>query len=209
MPSPRSRDLLFDNLVRIDDKGMPMAPTIRQLIDKDVRELYVRDSSEKKDRYIKECIVIYYLGDPRSPANQAGLSQSEALSLAIEQAGLPKDWFPDALVLKLIKRYHSQAITEAGRTVLNLMQAIHNSDILLTKINGVLSAQTHKELSIEEIPNTMQLIDVVKKQAGDIPNTLQKLKEAFENYLNERETEKGRGGVVVTQSMDAEMADEY
>ena len=36
--------LIIDNLLLIDENGMPEAPTIRQLIDKDVRELYTEIS---------------------------------------------------------------------------------------------------------------------------------------------------------------------
>ena len=100
--------LIIDNLLLIDENGMPEAPTIRQLIDKDVRELYTRDKSKDKSGYVKDCIVIYYLGDPKSPAKQSGLSDAEALKMAIEQAGLPANYIPSALVLKIIKRYYAQ-----------------------------------------------------------------------------------------------------
>ena len=53
--------LLIDTLIIIDDNGMPKAPTIRQLIDRDIRELYTRDKTSDKKNYIAECIVIYYL----------------------------------------------------------------------------------------------------------------------------------------------------
>ena len=68
--------LLIDNLIEIDDSGMPKPPTTRNLLDRDVRELYRRDDSKDKHRYIAECMVIYYLGDPKSPARQSGLSLS-------------------------------------------------------------------------------------------------------------------------------------
>ena len=94
--------LLIDNLIEIDDSGMPKAPNTRNLIDRDVRELYRRDTSKNKQKYIAECIVIYYLGDPKSPAKQSGLSDPEALKMAIEQAGLEIDYIPVVLVLRLI-----------------------------------------------------------------------------------------------------------
>ena len=81
----------IDYLITIDNTGMPVPPNTRQLIDRDVRELYRRDKDKDKQGYIKECIVIYYLGDPKSPAKQAGLSDAEALKMAIEQADLPKE----------------------------------------------------------------------------------------------------------------------
>ena len=70
----------------IDDNGMPKAPDVRQLMDKDIRTLYQQDKSKDKSQYIKDCIVIYYMGDPKSPAKQSGLSDGEALKMAIEQA---------------------------------------------------------------------------------------------------------------------------
>lgn len=204
-----NKSLIIDKMIVIDDKGMPVAPTVRQLIDKDVRLLYTRDKSKNKEEYVKECIVVYYLGDPKSPANQAGLTQPEALKMAIEQAGLPKDYIPDVLVLRLIKRYYEQNITEAGKTVENIIQAIHNSNLIIGKINTLLNEKIHGELTLEELPNYINMVDAVKKQAGEMPNVLSKLKDALDNYMNERETEVGRGGVQVTASMDAELADNF
>ena len=117
--------LLIDSLIVIDDNGMPKPPTTRQLIDRDIRELYTRDKTPDKKNYIAECIVIYYLGDPKSPARQAGLSDPEALKMAIEQAGLDKKYIPDKLVIRLISRYYDENITEAGKVVENILKIIH------------------------------------------------------------------------------------
>ena len=99
------KTVTIDSMLVVDDTGMPVPPTIRQLLDRDIRTLYTRDKSKDKKQYIAECIVIYQLGDPKSPARQSGLSEREALKYAIEQAGLNSDYIPDQLVLKLIKRY--------------------------------------------------------------------------------------------------------
>ena len=112
-------------LITIDDNGMPVPPNTAQLLDREIRELYGRDKTKNKERYIQEAIVIYYLGDPKSPAKQAGLSDAESLKMAIEQANLPKDYIPDALVIRLIKRYYDENIGEAGRTVENILKGIH------------------------------------------------------------------------------------
>ena len=50
----------------------------------------------------------------------------------------------------------------------------------------------------------MQMVDLVKKTAGDIPSTIKKLEEAKQNLMYEKETELSRGGVTVLSSMDAE-----
>ena len=196
--------LTIDTLITIDDNGMPVPPTTRQLIDKDVRELYRRDKSKDKSGYIKDCIVIYYLGDPKSPARQSGLSDAEALRMAIEQADLGKDYIPDALVLRLIKRYYEENITEAGRVVENFLKGLHNINLSIDLINSHLNEKLHKDITIEESAVILQLIDNVNKKASELPNLIKKLEEAKENLMYEKETEVARGGNIVLSSMDAD-----
>lgn len=188
----------------VDESGMPQAPTIRQLLDRDIRNLYSRDRTPDKRKYIAEAIVIYQLGDPKSPARQAGLSEPEALRYAIEQAGLEKNYMPDSLVLKLIKRYYDENITEAGRVVENILQTVHNINLAIKQINNFLNEKLQGTMSTEEIGIILPLIDNVKKQAGDIPSLLKKLEEAKQNLMYEQETELSRGGNAVLSSMDAE-----
>lgn len=196
--------LIIDSLLVIDDSGMPKPPTVRQLIDRDIRELYRRDKTQDKKNYIAECIVIYYLGDPKSPARQAGLSDPEALKMAIEQAGLEKTYIPDKLVIRLISRYYNENITEAGKVVENILKTIHNVNLSIDVINNLLNEKLNSNITLEEIPSIIQLIDAVKKQAGDIPSILKKLEEAKQNLMYEKETELSRGGGAVLSSMDAE-----
>lgn len=199
------KTITIDSLLVIDDTGMPKPPEIRQLIDRDIRTLYSRDKSVDKRQYIAEAIVIYQLGDPKSPARQSGLSEREALAYAIEQAGLDKGYIPDSLVLRLIKRYYEENITEAGRVVENILQTIHNVNLVINHINRYLSEQLAKPtLSGEELAAIYNNIAAVKKEAGDIPSVLKKLEEAKQNLMYEQEAELSRGGNQVLSSMDAE-----
>lgn len=193
--------LLIDTLITIDDNGMPQAPNVRQLLDKDIRTLYTRDKSPDKNKYISECIVIYYLGDPKSPARQSGLNEAESLKLAIEQAGLSKNYIPDALVLKLIKRYYDENITEAGKVVENMMQTIHNINLYVSQANTILNEKLNGTMTLEELNTVGPLLDSFKKQASDIPGLLKKLEEAKQNLMYEKETEISRGGQVILSSM--------
>lgn len=199
-----NKNLLIDSLIVIDDNGMPIAPTVRQLIDKDIRTLYNRDKTPDKKNYIAECIVIYYLGDPKSPARQSGLSDPEALKLAIEQAGLSPNYLPDSLVLKLIKKYYDQSITEAGKVVENILKGIHNINLSIDVMNSLLNEKLNSAITLEEIPTIITLIDSVNKKAGELPTILKKLEEAKQNLMYEKETELSRGGNVVLSSMDAD-----
>ena len=198
------KTITIDSMLVIDDTGMPVSPTIRQLLDRDIRTLYTRDKSKDKKQYIAECIVIYQLGDPKSPARQSGLSEREALKYAIEQAGLNSDYIPDNLVLKLIKRYYDENITEAGRVVENILQTIHNINLGISQINRFLNDKLANPLDGDTIGVILGLVDNVKKQAGDIPSILKKLEESKQNLLYEQQTELSRGGTAVLSSMDAE-----
>ena len=73
--------LTIDSLLIIDDNGMPKPPTLRQLIDRDIRELFTRDKTPDKVKAIAECGVIYQCGDPKSHAKQQGLSNDERIHL--------------------------------------------------------------------------------------------------------------------------------
>ena len=198
------KTVTIDSMLVVDDTGMPVPPTTRQLLDRDIRMLYTRDKSKDKKQYIAECIVIYQLGDPKSPARQSGLSEWEALKYAIEQAGLDNSYIPDQLVLKLIKRYYDENITEAGRVVENILQTIHNINLGISQINKFLNDKLNSNLDGDAIAVILNLVDNVKKQAGDIPSILKKLEEAKQNLLYEQQTELSRGGGAVLSSMDAE-----
>ena len=196
--------LTIDSLLIIDDNGMPKPPTLRQLIDRDIRELFTRDKTTDKKKYIAEAIVIYYLGDPKSPARQAGLSDPEALKMAIEQAGLENSYIPDKLVLRLITRYYEENITEAGKVVENILKGIHNINLSIDVINNLLNEKLNSQITLEEVPNIMTLIDTVNKKASELPSLLKKLEEAKQNLMYEKETELSRGGGTVLSSMDCE-----
>ena len=198
------KTVTIDSMLVVDDTGMPVPPTIRQLLDRDIRTLYTRDKSKDKKQYIAECIVIYQLGDPKSPARQSGLSEKEALKYAIEQAGLDKTYIPDSLVLRLINRYKDENLTEAGRVVENILQTIHNINLGISQINRFLNDKLANPLDGDTIGVILGLVDNVKKQAGDIPSILKKLEEAKQNLLYEQQTELSRGGTAVLSSMDAE-----
>ena len=198
------KTVTIDSMLVVDDTGMPVPPTIRQLLDRDIRSLYTRDKSKDKKQYIAECIVIYQLGDPKSPARQSGLSEKEALKYAIEQAGLDETYMPDSLVLRLIKRYKDENLTEAGRVVENILQTIHNINLGISQINRFLNDKLANPLDGDTIGTILGLVDNVKKQAGDIPSILKKLEEAKQNLIYEQQTELSRGGTAVLSSMDAE-----
>ena len=195
--------LLIDSLITIDDSGMPKPPTTRQLIDRDVRELYTRDKTKDKSKYIAECIVIYYLGDPNSPVRQNGLSEKEALAEAIENFNLPKDYTPDPLVLRLISRYNINAITPAGVAIENIKKALHRMSYASIKIGETVDKLIEGAVDPTDIATFIDLSNKLGKFSTELPNYVASLKVAQDNLRNESEELEARGGETIQYSMDA------
>ena len=179
--------LVIDKLLTIDDTGMPKAPTLRQLQDKDVLLLWQRDTSKDKHKYIAEVGVIYYLGDPKSPAKQQGLSYEESLKMAIENYDLPKDYKPDSLVKKLIDKYYVRNITEAGVALEALQKSVHLVSIAAVKINEQLNKKLSGVITDEDITPILTLMDSVSKRIAEIPSLTKALGTAYDNLRNEEE----------------------
>lgn len=196
--------ITIEKLITVDESGMPKAPSIRQLLDKDVLILYSRDNTPDKRRYLAECGVIYYLGDPKSPAKQKGLSDTEALKEAIENFNLDKNYKPDALVVKLIRKYYEQNITKAGVTIENLQKALHLTDLACNKILDMLNNKLHSEINESDIPAILVSVDSLTRRIEDIPKLSKALVTAYENLRDEEETQTARGGVTILSSMDAD-----
>lgn len=197
-------NVVIEKMLDIDETGMPKAPTLRQLQDKDVALLWQRDTTKDKRKYIAEAGIIYYLGDPKSPARQQGLSDNEALQMAIDNFNLPKDYKPDSLVSKLINKYYKENITEAGVALEVLHKSIHLVSLAATKINDILNQKLIGNIVDEDIPSILTMMDSVSKRVSEIPSLTKALNTAYENLRNEEEEQFARGGKQILSSMDAD-----
>ena len=194
----------IDKLITIDETGLPKAPNPRQLLDKDVLKLYSRDNTPDKRNQIGDCGVIYYIGDPKGPCKQRGLSDAECIQEAIENFNLDKDYKPDELVWKLAKRYYKQNITEAGVTIENLNKALHVCNLAADKIIEYLNNKLRGVIAEADIPTTMGMINTVSSQVKLIPDLVKSLNQAYDNLRTEEEIKLARGGIQILSSMDAD-----
>lgn len=191
----------IDRLLTIDDTGMPKAPNIKQLLDKDVKALYLEDNTPDKSMYIKQVGVIYYLADPKGPCMQEGLSRQEALKRAIENFDLPVNYRPSLLVEKLIKRYHDERIGVVGTAVESLQKAIHNVTLAGNILNELLNNKLSSGLSDEDATSVIDIMDRLNKKITDLPNLIKSLNEAQQQLQLEEETIRVRGGNNAESSM--------
>lgn len=199
-----SAKLNIESMLTIDETGMPKAPNIRQIIRKHVALLWQRDTTKDKRKYIAEAGVIYYLGDPKSPARQQGLTDDEALKMAIENFNLPSDYVPDSLVKTLIEEYYKENITEAGVALEALHKSVHLVSIAANKINDLLNKKLSNAIGDDDITQILTLIDSVTKKITEIPSLIKALGVAYENLRNEEEEQFARGGKQILSSMDAD-----
>ena len=199
-----SASIDIEKMIVIDDTGMPRAPGVRQLMDKDVLELWSRDKSKEKTKYLQEAGVIYYLGDPKSPAKQQGLSDDEALQMAIDNFNLPKDYVPDLLVKRLIDTYYISNITEAGVALEALQKSVHLVSIAANKLTEYLNKKLVNSINDEEVANIISVMQTVSKQVQEIPSLTKAIGVARENLRNEEEEQLARGGKRILSSMNAD-----
>ena len=199
-----SASIDIEKMIVIDDTGMPRAPGVRQLMDKDVLELWSRDKSKEKTKYLQEAGVIYYLGDPKSPAKQQGLSDDEALQMAIDNFNLPKDYVPDLLVKRLIDKYYISNITEAGVALEALQKSVHLVSIAANKLTEYLNKKLVNSINDEEVANIISVMQTVSKQVQEIPALTKAIGVARENLRNEEEEQLARGGKRILSSMNAD-----
>ena len=127
--------------------------------------------------------------------------EKEALKKAIENFDLPKNYQPDILVWKLIKRYYNQKAGAGMEAVLNIKRGIHNVALAASKLNELLNDKLSDGASLEDVPVVIGYMKQINDLANQFPNTIKALNVAEENLLYEQENVAGRGGVEITSSM--------
>lgn len=205
-------DIDLTDLISYDERGYAYAPNIYQIQDKDVALLYQRDKGSPGDidgtlklQYIKEAGVVYYLGDPKSPANQMGYSKVEAIKLAKSNYDLDAGWEPDDLILRLAKRYKECKMGVAGEALEAALRALHNSTLACNILNNILAEKMLSGLT-DEAAAVISTVTELSKIINILPNQIKTVEDAKQNLLLEKQTKYARGKVKVTNSMDASNA---
>lgn len=193
----------IEDMLSVDNDGNILPPNLRQILNKKVQELYLRDKDPKKTKYKQEAGFIYYIADLKSPCNQQGLNYIEARQKAIDNFGLPNNYEPDNLVLSIIDVYKNN-IKASGKAVLALTRSFHNITLAADKINELLTISLNASITLEEINTITNAMETLDKQISRLPALSKALNDAYEKFIQDEEIEEARGGVKITKSMNAD-----
>jgi hypothetical protein len=158
----------------------------------------------KKLRAIAELGLIWYCCNSNSPGIKQGLEGSELEKRGVEFFGLPSNWAADEEYTNAFnvyaETYASSGVAKAIRSVskgLKLSMSMTNS--LISQLEKISS---NKDLSIEDIASYLKINKELMNVTSELPSTIEKLKDLEKLYLlEERKAKIGRGGVVITSSM--------
>lgn len=145
------------------------------------RDLFKRDRSQSKEKALLELGFIYFFLDPRSDYSFI-VDDEERIETIIEQEGLPKNWKPDAKVLKAMEVYKD--LTQTSSSLL-----LQDTRVSIDKARKFLRELDLRETDDKGKPKyTFNMyISAIK----DIPKLVKELSEA-EVAVNKEIEENGR-----------------
>jgi hypothetical protein len=203
----------INHLLSFDEAGNVKPLTTEQLLDADVREFYNKYYVDNKlESYARECGYIYYLADPNSPPRQEGLSDKECIARAKHEFHLPAMYQPSPLVQRIMERYRESEMTILNEAAVSLEQSVHSCILISNKYREILQAKM-EQLDSSGTPETITMITAIvgivqqiNKEIKDFPKLVDTLKAAKEAIFAEAEDMELRGGILMTESMNANSA---
>jgi hypothetical protein len=75
----------------IEYNNYTIEPTQEAFLIKPIRDLFNKDKSKTKEKFLQQMSVLYFYADPRSTYNYI-IDDEERMQAIIEQEGLPKDF---------------------------------------------------------------------------------------------------------------------
>lgn len=94
----------------IEYNNYTIEPTQEAFLIKPIRDLYNKDKSKTKEKFLQQLSIIYFLADPRSSYNYI-VNEEERLKEIIIQEGLPEDYTLSPEILKAIEEYKKHVMT--------------------------------------------------------------------------------------------------
>lgn len=143
-------------------------PTQEAMLIKPIRELYLADKSETKEKFLQQMSIIYFLVDPRSSYNYI-LNEEERLNEIIIQEGLPKDFKINKKLQLAIDEYKKHIITTSYLLLQDTKVAIDKVRKFLRQVD--LTEVDDKGKPLYTINSITQAIKQIPQLAKDILET--------------------------------------
>lgn len=94
----------------IEYNNYTIEPTQEAFLIKPIRDLFNKDKTKTKEKFLQQMSVLYFYADPRSTYNYI-VDDEERLQAIIEQEGLPKDFKITEDLDKALQEYKKHTIT--------------------------------------------------------------------------------------------------
>ena len=149
----------------IEYNNYTIEPTQEALLIKPIRDLYNKDKSKNKEKFLQQMSVLYFYADPRSTYNYI-VDDDERLQAIIEQEGLPEDFKITEDLDNALQEYKKHTITTSYLLLQDTKIAVDKVRQFLREVD--LNAQDDKGKPLYTINSITQTIKQIPQLSKDL-----------------------------------------
>ena len=149
----------------IEYNNYTIEPTQEAFLIKPIRDLFNKDKSKTKEKFLQQMSVLYFYADPRSTYNYI-VDDEERLQAIIEQEGLPKDFKITEDLDKALQEYKKHTITTSYLLLQDTKIAVDKVRQFLREVN--LTAVDDKGKPLYTINSITQAIKQIPQLSKDL-----------------------------------------
>lgn len=149
----------------IEYNNYTIEPTQEAFLIKPIRDLFNKDKSKTKEKFLQQMSVLYFYADPRSTYNYI-IDDEERLKAIIEQEGLPEDFKITEDLDKALQEYKKHTITTSYLLLQDTKIAVDKVRQFLREVD--LNAQDDKGKPLYTINSITQTIKQIPQLSKDL-----------------------------------------
>lgn len=149
----------------IEYNNYTIEPTQEAFLIKPIRDLFNKDKSKTKEKFLQQMSVLYFYADPRSTYNYI-VDDDERLQAIIEQEGLPKDFKITEGLNKALQEYKKHTITTSYLLLQDTKIAVDKVRQFLREVD--LTAVDDKGKPLYTINSITQAIKQIPQLSKDL-----------------------------------------
>ena len=149
----------------IEYNNYTIEPTQEAFLIKPIRDLFNKDKSKTKEKFLQQMSVLYFYADPRSTYNYI-IDDEERLKAIIEQEGLPEDFKITEDLNKALQEYKKHTITTSYLLLQDTKIAVDKVRQFLREVN--LNETDDKGKPLYTINSITQAIKQIPQLSKDL-----------------------------------------